>query len=615
MKIHSLRKKFVFLFLIFFFIPFGLLTFLSVSMSKSMMKQSTISHLQNLVEVKGMAIEQWLKERIGDGKAISESQELKSLDPKRIGPYLTLVKHFYQAYREIWVLNLKGQIVSENISGISFVKENWFQRAIEKGLFISSPTLYASSLHPSIIISVVIKDGAGHAIGVLKELVDTTYVSELISEAKLGETGELFLVDSQGRFVIQKLLKELSKKGVLKVPYFENKQFKPTYTAIYRDYKGNEVLGSWRWIPSLQCYLIAEQDAKEAFYQTNLLVKRASIIFIISTFLILVISYWVIGTVTNPIKLLSEIVVSFTGGQFNKTISTNRRDEIGNLIKGFNTMAERLKKAYAELEGRVKTSDRELEMAYQILKQRQDQLIRSEKMAALGQLSAGIAHEIRTPLTSIKIFIQSLEKEIDLDENQKEDFRIIKKEIDRINENITRFLNFARPEEPQFQRIHINTLVKDALNLLAAKIKNSGIDLNVSVPEDLPPVEGDPKQLDQVLLNLLLNAIEAMPQGGALNIRSIVKRIRDSQGRFLQLIIQDTGRGIPAKDRPYVFDPFFTTKEGGTGLGLSIVYSIVQKHNGQIEVESELGKGTSFIVSLPIGKEASWKELSSPMTT
>ena len=163
------------------------------------------------------------------------------------------------------------------------------------------------------------------------------------------------------------------------------------------------------------------------------------------------------------------------------------------MVVGFNVMAEKLKKAYADLEGKVEASNKELEIAYQMLKQRQEQLIQSEKMAALGQLSAGIAHEIRNPLTSIKIFIQSLAKESDLDENQKEDFRIIMKEIDRINENITLFLNFARPEEPLFQAININELVKEPLNLLAAKLKNSGIRLDISLPDDHPPVEGDPQ--------------------------------------------------------------------------------------------------------------------------
>ena len=604
MKVHSLRAKFMLLFFIFFFAPYGLLTIFSVSMSKGMMKKSTIDHLQNLVEVKETAIEQWLKERVSDGKTIAESQEIKSLDPKRIEPFLSLVKHFERAYLEIWVLNSKGQIVSGNLSTkTSFEKEEWFQRAIQEGTLISRPTLQPKSLRPAITISFSIRDARGRSIGVLKELVDLTYISELISESKLGETGELFIVNSQGEFVLHKGLIELLKKGRLKVPYFEKIQGQPTYTGVYTDYTGNEVLGSWKSISSLRCYLIAEQDTKEAFYQIDLLVKKALIIFIISTLLILGISYWVIGRVTDPIKRLSETVDLFANGHFGKTLSTSREDEIGTLIAGFNVMAEKLKKAYAELEGKVEASNKELEIAYQTLKQKQEQLIQSEKMAALGQLSTGIAHEIRNPLTSIKIFIQSLEKEIDLDENQEEDFRIIMKEIDRINENITRFLNFARPEEPLFQSINISALVKNTVNLLAAKLKNSGIRLDISLLDEHPTVEGDPKQLAQVFLNLLLNAVEAMPQGGTLTISSAVKVNPDNRKEFLQLIIKDTGHGIPEKDQPYLFDPFFTTKAGGTGLGLSIVYSIIQKHNGRIEVESELGKGSSFILSFPVQKQ------------
>jgi two-component system, NtrC family, sensor kinase len=611
---HSLRTKFVLLFLILFFIPFGLLTLISVSMSKGMMKESTISHLQNLVEVKGVAIEQWLKERIGDAKTISESQEIKSLDPKRIEPYVKLVKGFYQAYREISVFDLNGKRIPAT-EGISSKQEEWFQGALEQGTFVSKPMPGASSSGATITISAVIKHRSGTAIGVLRELVNLTYISELISEAKLGETGELYLIDPEGNFVLHRDLKELSNKTILKVPYFESPQVKRSYTGTYADYRGNEVLGSWRWIPGLQCFLISEQDAKEAFYQTGLLVKKASIIFVISTLLILGLSYWTIGAVTNPIKALSKAVTSLAGGHFNETLVASRKDEIGTLIEGFNTMAGRLKEAYSDLEGKIKASNRELEIAYRTLKQRQEQLVRSEKMAALGQLSAGIAHEIRTPLTSIKIFIQSLEKEIDLDENRSEDFRIIKKEIDRINENVTRFLNFARPEEPQFQQVDVNALLGDTLNLLMAKIRSSGIRLDVSLPEALPPVEGDPKQLNQVFLNLVLNAVEAMPKGGTLSIGASLRMNPDIREEGIQIVFQDTGAGISEEDRPYLFDPFFTTKEKGTGLGLSIVYSIIQRHNGWIEVKSAPGKGSSFIVSLPVWKERTWKESSSSMMT
>ena len=137
MNVHSLRAKFMLLFFMFFFVPYGVLTFFSVSVSRGMMKKSMMDHLQNLVEVKETAIEQWLKERVSDGKTIAESQEIKSLDPKRIEPFLSLVKHFERAYLEIWVLNLKGQIVSGNLSNASFEKEEWFQRAIKEETLIS----------------------------------------------------------------------------------------------------------------------------------------------------------------------------------------------------------------------------------------------------------------------------------------------------------------------------------------------------------------------------------------------------------------------------------------------------------------------------------------------
>ena len=177
------------------------------------------------------------------------------------------------------------------------------------------------------------------------------------------------------------------------------------------------------------------------------------------------------------------------------------------------------------------------------------------------------------------------------------------KEIDRINENITRFLHFARPEEPLFQKININELIKESLDLLAAKLKNSGIRRELFLSDERKSVEGDPKQLSQVFLNLLLNAAEAMPRGGTLTIRTAVKSNADSGQEYLQLTVKDSGMGIAEQDRPYLFDPFFTTKAGGAGLGLSTVYSIIQKHRGRIKVESRVGKGSSFILSFPVRKE------------
>jgi two-component system NtrC family sensor kinase len=614
MKNLTLRKKFSLLFLGIFCVPFGLLTFLSASMSRGVLEQNTMLHFQNLVEIKETAIEQWVQERIRDGRMLIESGEIKSLDPKRMEPLLNFKKDLHKGYPEFLVADLKGKEIAIRPPRRNLEKEEWFRGAMDKGLYVSSPIVLESSEFPVLIISLLIKDRAGKALGVLKEVVSMDYVAHLIFESYLGETGKFYLANPRGEILLEKRPSDLPIQGMPRVPYFENVPFRPFHTAVYVNSRGNEVLGSWKWVQGLGCYLIAEQDTKEAFHQSHLLTRRAFILFVASTLAVLLIAYWAVGTVTRPLRSLGETVASFSEGQFQKAIVADRKDEIGKLMDGFTKMAAKLEKAYAALEGKVQASNTELEKAYFMLKQKQEQLIRSAKMAALGQLSAGVAHEIRNPLTSIKIFIQSLEKQLDLDETQQEDFRIIKKEMDRLNEIVIRFLNFARPEEPQFQAVNMRGLVMDALNLLVPRIRNNGIRLVISLAPDLPAVKGDPKQLDQVLLNLLLNAVEAMPMGGTLEVRSGLKTVPESEGKLLQIVIRDSGPGIGREEQARLFDPFFSTKEGGTGLGLSIVYSIVQKHDGQIDVESELGKGTSFILSLPLFQEEGWKKSSSSTT-
>jgi len=615
MKNLSLQKKFMLLFFGIFFIPFAVLTFFSLSLSRKMMEQNTILHLQNLVEVKETAIEQWLQERIMDGKMLALSQEVRGWDPKRMEPYLDFKKKLHPGYRELLVVDRKGTEVRNRPSGRVWEGEEWFQEAMEKGIYVSSPQRISPSEPPLVIIALLIHDENEQPIGVLKELVAMDYVAQLIVEAHLGKTGKLFLANRKGEILLQGKRSEIPPQEIQRVRYFEKFSFQPTHTAVYQGYEGNEVLGSWKWIPGLHCFLIAEQEATEAFQQIRRLTGQALLILLISIGAIFVIAYWAIRSVTHPIELLNEAVASFGEGQFHKALVIDRKDEIGKLMEGFTRMAGQLKKAYGELEGKVKASNKELEQAYYLLKQRQEQLIRSEKMAALGQLSAGLAHEIRNPLTSIKLFVQSLEKEVDLDEAQREDFRIIQKEIDRLNGMVVRFLTFARPEEPHWQPVQLPRRVMDALNLLGTRMKNQKIRVVISLPPDLPPVNGDPQQLDQVVLNLLLNAVEAMPGGGTLEVRLAKSVMAETQEGYLQLRIRDTGPGIAAKDRPRLFDPFFTTKEGGTGLGLSIAYSVAQKHGGQIEVDSEEGRGATFILSLPFLKEEPWKKSSSSTMT
>jgi signal transduction histidine kinase/putative methionine-R-sulfoxide reductase with GAF domain len=232
------------------------------------------------------------------------------------------------------------------------------------------------------------------------------------------------------------------------------------------------------------------------------------------------------------------------------------------------------------------------------LRKTEAQLIRSEKLAALGQLAAGIAHEIRNPLTSINILIHSLTDHLPHESVHREDLKVIEEEINRINEIVGQFLRFARPAPPLLKKAEILPIFEETLQLLRPQIEKQRIAVQKQF-ESLPPILMDREQMKQVILNLLLNAVQAMPKRGHL----LLKGQTSENDRFIKLLIQDSGVGIPGEEIEKLFDPFFSTKEGGIGLGLSIAHRIIDQHHGKIEVESTPGKGTLFTLWLPIHNE------------
>ena len=229
------------------------------------------------------------------------------------------------------------------------------------------------------------------------------------------------------------------------------------------------------------------------------------------------------------------------------------------------------------------------------LRETEAQLIRSEKLAALGQLAAGIAHEIRNPLTSINILIHSLTENFPAEDSHREDLKVIEEEIDRINEILDRFLRFAKPAPPLLERTEVAPIFEETLQLIRPRMEKQRVHIQKEF-ETLPIILMDREQIKQVALNLLLNAVQAMPWGGTLMLRGQ----NSKDGQWIKISIQDSGVGIPDEDMNKLFDPFFSTREGGIGLGLSIAHRIIDQHHGKIEVESSLGKGTLFTLWLPV---------------
>jgi two-component system sensor histidine kinase HydH len=250
---------------------------------------------------------------------------------------------------------------------------------------------------------------------------------------------------------------------------------------------------------------------------------------------------------------------------------------------------------YQELKTFSQQMEEKIQKTTADLSKTEAQLIRSEKLAALGQLAAGIAHEIRNPLTSINILIHSLASNLPSETSQKEDLKVIEEEIHRINEIVDQFLRFAKPTPPLFQKVEVASIFEETLQLLRPQIEKQRIVVQKEF-QTLPPIMMDREQIKQVILNLLLNAVQATIKGGHLALKGHIPR----DERWIKLFIQDSGVGIPPEDMNKLFDPFFSTKEGGIGLGLSIAHRIIDQHHGKIEVESTPGKGTLFIIWLPI---------------
>jgi two-component system sensor histidine kinase HydH len=219
----------------------------------------------------------------------------------------------------------------------------------------------------------------------------------------------------------------------------------------------------------------------------------------------------------------------------------------------------------------------------------------NQRLASIGQLAAGVAHEIRNPLSSIKGFATYFrDRYKDIPEDRKT-AEIMVQEVERLNRVIGQLLEFARPVTIQKKLILIHTLIQHSLKMIERDAREKNISINTEIPTDLPEVSLDMDRMNQVLLNLYLNAVEAMRDGGKLTVQ--IKP--DNEFQRLKILITDTGQGIDQKDLAHIFDPYFTTKQSGTGLGLAIVRKIIESHKGEIRVESERDHGTTVMIFLP----------------
>jgi two-component system NtrC family sensor kinase len=286
--------------------------------------------------------------------------------------------------------------------------------------------------------------------------------------------------------------------------------------------------------------------------------------------------------IQRPLTELQKKIAQVRAGDFSVSVSfAGRRDEIGELGRNFNAMVRELRETREELQRLHRT-----------------QMSRAEHLATLGELAAGLAHEIRNPLAGVAGVIDVIGRELPEGSPNREILKEVQGEVLHIKQILSELLDYARPKPPNFQPADLNATAEHAVALARQQTLSRPIEIKLAKAERLPPVEHDPMQIQQLLLNLMLNAIQAIGEAGRIDV------IVESRSGFAAITVSDTGRGIAPEHLPNIFRPFFTTKGQGTGLGLSLARRIAEDHGGRIEVISQPGAGTRFTLLLPMEKAA-----------
>ncbi|MDY7031655.1 MAG: ATP-binding protein [Thermodesulfobacteriota bacterium] len=501
-------------------------------------------------------------------------------------------KYGYKVFGEIFVTNKYGVNIGQTgrTSDYRQDDEQWWQIAREKGFYVSGVEYDESTAIYAINIGIRVVDDEASFIGVMKAVID---IKGIVREAKIitkrYETTRINLLTEEARLIYGtiafKFMEDVSDSDFFKKIKRESGFFIAKAGGRERLYSYARSKG-YREFEGLKLILVVGHDVREVLKSAFVLRNNMIVASLILISIGIIIAFLMSRSITNPLTNLKKITEDISKEKLDIEIDPQLReskDEIGDLAVSFSRMAKNLKEV-------------------------QEELIRKERLAILGQLAGGVGHELRNPLGVIKNAAYFLNRFIKRpDPKVKETLDILDKAVGTSERIISSLLDFASPKPPIRQKTDINGNIQEAMSHITVP---ENVHLESQLEETLPTVQGDPDQLRQVFGNIILNAIQAMSEGG----RLVVMTSASSVGPFevpsqewVIVSISDTGAGIPEEILGKVFEPLFTTKAKGIGLGLALTRTIVEAHGGTITVESEEGKGSTFTVRLPVGlKGTTW---------
>jgi two-component system NtrC family sensor kinase len=537
------------------FVPFILVLGIGYYYFTTSLESTAIASMKRIVGDHRQMIESFLRERKADLEFVVHSFSFEQLaDPQELYKVFTHLQEKSVAFVDLGIFNEEGIHVAYHgpyrLVGKDYSQEDWFKQVLRQGYYVSDIFLGYRRVPHFIIALAGAEEGKKW---VIRATIDTYMFTDLVEKVRIGKTGEAYIVNRQGIFQTERRsggnLMDSDPDGIVQ-PSPDNE----IRTFVKEDSKGEEYLYATAWLKDKEWMLVVRQEEADAFRALRSASYMILLVSLIGGALIVAVAFYVTGQIIRRMEVIDT-----------------EKDQLG------------------------------------------QQLVRATRLAELGQMAAGFAHEINNPLqimkseqTLIDTIFSDMKERGDLKESEdlkelEDSIAQIKLQIDRCAKITQAILKFGRQSEPVIKDVDLVSFIPDVTSMISKKASVSGITLKEEIAENTPIIHVDPSQLQQVILNLYNNAIDAIverhgSQGGELTIGAGP----DEDGR-VRVSVKDNGVGISPENLKKVFAPFFTTKPvgKGTGLGLSVCYGIVDSMGGVMEVESEKGVGTKFIIRLP----------------
>lgn len=532
------------------FIPLLLINGIIAYKFNTSYKAKVIAHLKEMVEKHKQNINVFLDEKLSNILVLSKSYSVSQLsDEKFLNHKLKIFsKEYHGTYVDLGLVNEKGIQTAYagpfQLEKANYSNATWFKKSMQNKIYISDVFLGLRGL-PHFIVAVRMDENGREYI--LRATIDFMSFNNLVENIRIGETGLAYIINDEGKFQTKPRLELHKDKEFFKKMASQLRRDDFVHVFRSEDQKGKENIYLLTPLKKGKWFLVYQQSSKEAFSDIYVTRHLSVILLVIGALAVMGVAY-----------LLSR------------------------------NMVQQIRKA-----------DEEKRMM-------NEQVVEAGKLASLGELAAGIAHEINNPVAIMVEeagWIGDLLEEEEFQESENLDefkraLKQIRQQGSRCKQITHKLLSFARKIDTKVQHIQINDLIEEVVSLSQKRAMYSKVELETKLSPGLPEVSISPSEMQQVLLNLVNNSLDAMdPQkGGMINIKTM------RQGGFIYIDVSDTGEGIPEANLPRIFDPFFTTKPvgKGTGLGLSICYGIIKKMGGDITVESTVGSGTIFHIKIPV---------------